>query len=169
MNQPLFVKMADNFDEKNKKKGFGGRGRGVHRFDPMGKNSTMDYYNRNPYAAEDYSMWAGMNMAQYPIPGMNAGMIPMLAPTMAGQTYCVFIYNLPPEADDALLYRLFGPYGGIASVKVVREPIQGKCKGFGFVNYMKYEDAQNAILGLNGAQLGQKFLQVSFKAAKGQM
>jgi len=176
MNQPLFVKMADNFDEKNKKKGGGfsgssgsGRGRGVHRFDPMGKNAAMDYYNRNPYAAEDYSMWAGMNMAQYPMPGMNTGMIPMVAPTMAGQTFCVFIYNLPPEADDALLYRLFGPYGGIASVKVVREPIQGKCKGFGFVNYMKYEDAQNAILGLNGAQLGQKFLQVSFKAAKGTM
>ncbi len=33
----------------------------------------------------------------------------------------LFIYHLPPSADDALLYRLFGPYGPILSVKVVKD------------------------------------------------
>jgi len=35
--------------------------------------------------------------------------------------------------------------------------------GFGFVNMVKYEDAQSAINSLHGAQIGPKTLQVSFK------
>jgi len=78
-------------------------------------------------------------------------------------SFGLFIYNLPPESDENYLYQLFGPYGAIAQVKVVRDPATNLCKGFGFVNYVKMEDAQSAIAALNGAQIGSKTLQVSFK------
>jgi non-ribosomal peptide synthetase component E (peptide arylation enzyme) len=40
-------------------------------------------------------------------------------------------------------------------------------QGYGFVNFMKMEDAQQAILALNGYQLlPNKALQVSFKTQK---
>jgi RNA recognition motif-containing protein len=89
-------------------------------------------------------------------------------PTVSGnqQTYCLFVYNLPPEEDDSLLYRLFGPFGAISHVKITRDPVTGTSKGYGFVHFMKYEEANQAVLGLNGAMLENKMLQVSFKAPK---
>jgi RNA recognition motif. (a.k.a. RRM, RBD, or RNP domain) len=51
-------------------------------------------------------------------------------PTVAapGLAYCLFVYNLPPDADEGLLYRLFGPFGAISDVKVMREPSTNRCK-----------------------------------------
>eukprot|EP01097_Dermamoeba_algensis_P002006 TRINITY_DN1794_c0_g1_i1.p1 TRINITY_DN1794_c0_g1~~TRINITY_DN1794_c0_g1_i1.p1 ORF type:complete len:326 (-),score=71.59 TRINITY_DN1794_c0_g1_i1:149-1126(-) len=80
--------------------------------------------------------------------------------------FCLFVYNLPQETDDNFLWRMFGPYGALTSVKVVRDTNTNKCKGFGFVNFVKYEDAQQAIIGLNGYQVGNKYLKVSFKTNK---
>eukprot|EP01087_Luapelamoeba_hula_P016999 TRINITY_DN5308_c0_g1_i2.p1 TRINITY_DN5308_c0_g1~~TRINITY_DN5308_c0_g1_i2.p1 ORF type:complete len:292 (+),score=26.10 TRINITY_DN5308_c0_g1_i2:97-972(+) len=87
---------------------------------------------------------------------------------MNGDGFGLFVYNLPQSADEGLLYRLFGPYGGIATVKVIRELSTLRCKGYGFVNYFRLEDAQQAIVHLNGCQMGDKVLQVSFKTAKRQ-
>ena len=78
-------------------------------------------------------------------------------------SFCLFVYNLPPETDDNLLYRIFGPYGAIVSVKVVKEPTTGQCRGYSFVNFSKYEEAYAAIAALNGTKLKNKYLQVSFK------
>lgn len=39
-------------------------------------------------------------------------------------------------------------------------------QGYGFVNFLRFEDAQNAILNMHGYQLGDKFLQVKFKTDK---
>jgi len=84
--------------------------------------------------------------------------------TPQGDTYCLFVLNLPKDAQDSTLYRLFGPYGAIVNVKVVTEPGTGACKGYGFVNFARYEEAVNAIKELNGANAGgNKPLQVSFK------
>ena len=83
-----------------------------------------------------------------------------------GGGYCLFIYNLPPETDEHYLVQLFGSYGSVSQVKVMRDAATHMCKGFGFVNYYKYEEAQGAIAALNGAQLGAKTLQVSFKKDK---
>ncbi len=49
----------------------------------------------------------------------------MAAPGLA---YCLFVYNLPSDADEGLLYRLFGPFGAISDVKVVRDPTTNTCK-----------------------------------------
>ena len=82
------------------------------------------------------------------------------------QGFCLFIFNLPAESDENYLYQLFGPYGAVANVKVIRDPSTNLCKGFGFVNMVKLEDAHAAIGSLNGAQIGTKTLQVSFKKEK---
>eukprot|EP01133_Synstelium_polycarpum_P017350 gene17350-20700_t len=75
----------------------------------------------------------------------------------------LYVYNLPSDADDALLYRLFSPSGAIASVKVVKDPITQACKGFGFVRMVNMPDAINAINSVNGTSVEGKVLQVSFK------
>ncbi|XP_075342265.1 ELAV-like protein 1 isoform X1 [Odontesthes bonariensis] len=81
--------------------------------------------------------------------------------------WCIFIYNLGQDADEAMLWQMFGPFGAVVNVKVIRDFNTNKCKGFGFVTMSNYEEAAMAIHSLNGYRLGDKVLQVSFKTNKG--
>ncbi|KAI4787330.1 ELAV-like protein 1 isoform X1 [Gymnodraco acuticeps] len=81
--------------------------------------------------------------------------------------WCIFIYNLGQDADEAILWQMFGPFGAVNNVKVIRDFNTNKCKGFGFVTMTNYEEAAMAIHSLNGYRLGDKVLQVSFKTSKG--
>lgn len=78
--------------------------------------------------------------------------------------WCIFVYNLAPDTEDSVLWQLFGPFGAVQSVKVIRDYTSTKCKGFGFVTMTNYEEALVAIQNLNGFTLGNRVLQVSFKA-----
>ncbi|XP_041475259.1 ELAV-like protein 2 isoform X1 [Lytechinus variegatus] len=91
----------------------------------------------------------------------------MQAMTNNGQGWCIFVYNLPADCEDGLLWQLFGPYGAVTNVKVVRDQPNQRCKGYGFVNMLNYDEALSAINTLNGYQLnGKRTLQVSFKSSK---
>ncbi|XP_066538229.1 ELAV-like protein 1a isoform X2 [Hoplias malabaricus] len=80
--------------------------------------------------------------------------------------WCIFIYNLSPDTDEGILWQMFGPFGAVTNVKVIRDFNTNKCKGFGFVTMTNYEEAAMAIASLNGYRLGDKILQVSFKTSK---
>ncbi|XP_048042444.1 ELAV-like protein 2 [Megalobrama amblycephala] len=80
--------------------------------------------------------------------------------------WCIFVYNLAPDADESVLWQIFGPFGAVMNVKVVRDFGLEKCKGFGFVTMSNYEEAAVAIASLNGFRLGERVLQVSFKTSK---
>ncbi|KAI7695208.1 ELAV-like protein 3 [Sarcoptes scabiei] len=80
--------------------------------------------------------------------------------------WCIFVYNLAPDTEESLLWQLFGPFGAVQSVKVIRDLQSNKCKGFGFVTMTNYDEALVAIQSLNGYTLGNRVLQVSFKTSK---
>lgn len=80
--------------------------------------------------------------------------------------WCLFVYNLAPDTEENLLWQLFGPFGAVQSVKVIRDLQSNKCKGFGFVTMTNYDEAVVAIQSLNGYTLGNRVLQVSFKTNK---
>lgn len=95
------------------------------------------------------------------------GITPLATSTLTpGQGWCIFVYNLPENTEDSLLYQLFSPFGAITSVKVIKDLATGKCKRYGFVNMVNYEEAYQAIVSLNGYMLEGKPLQVSFKSPK---
>jgi ELAV like protein 2/3/4 len=77
--------------------------------------------------------------------------------------WCIFVYNLGPETDESFLWQLFGPFGAVQSVKIIRDSQTQKCKGFGFITMTNYEEAIVAINVLNGYPIGNRILQVSFK------
>lgn len=79
--------------------------------------------------------------------------------------WCIFIYNLGPEIDENTLWQLFGPFGAVQGVNVVRDALSFKCKGFAFVTMSNYEEAVSAITSLNGANLNGRQIQVSFKTS----
>ncbi|XP_034139689.1 protein elav isoform X3 [Drosophila guanche] len=83
-----------------------------------------------------------------------------------GGAYPIFIYNLAPETEEAALWQLFGPFGAVQSVKIVKDPTTNQCKGYGFVSMTNYDEAAMAIRALNGYTMGNRVLQVSFKTNK---
>ncbi|MEQ2203371.1 ELAV-like protein 2, partial [Xenoophorus captivus] len=87
-------------------------------------------------------------------------------PGHAGSGWCIFVYNLAPDADESILWQMFGPFGAVTNVKVIRDFNTNKCKGFGFVTMTNYDEAAVAIASLNGYRLGDRVLQVSFKTNK---
>ncbi|XP_076051666.1 ELAV-like protein 1 isoform X5 [Oratosquilla oratoria] len=84
----------------------------------------------------------------------------------ASSSWCIFVYNLAPETEENILWQLFGPFGAVQNVKVIRDLQTNKCKGFGFVTMTNYDEAVVAIQSLNGYTLGNRVLQVSFKTNK---
>ncbi|XP_064110549.1 ELAV-like protein 3 isoform X15 [Macrobrachium nipponense] len=90
----------------------------------------------------------------------------MKSNALNGSGWCIFVYNLAPETEENILWQLFGPFGAVQNVKVIRDLQTNKCKGFGFVTMTNYDEAVVAIQSLNGYTLGNRVLQVSFKTNK---
>uniref|UniRef100_U5ER87 Putative rna-binding protein elav/hu rrm superfamily n=1 Tax=Corethrella appendiculata TaxID=1370023 RepID=U5ER87_9DIPT len=80
--------------------------------------------------------------------------------------WSIFIYNLAPETEESTLWQLFGPFGAVQNVKIIKDAASNQCKGYGFVTMTNYEEAMLAIRALNGYTLGNRVLQVSFKTNK---
>merc|ERR1712241_678617 len=79
--------------------------------------------------------------------------------TLNASIYC---FGLSPTASEQTLYELFSPFGGILSVKLMRDNTKegNPCKGFGFVNYVQTVDAMRAVKAMNGVTYEDKKLQV---------
>uniref|UniRef100_A0A667Y412 ELAV-like protein n=1 Tax=Myripristis murdjan TaxID=586833 RepID=A0A667Y412_9TELE len=122
----------------------------VQPFGLVLNRAVFYFYSRfSPMAIDGVTSLAGIN-----IPGH------------AGTGWCIFVYNLAPDADESILWQMFGPFGAVTNVKVIRDFNTNKCKGFGFVTMTNYDEAAVAIASLNGYRLGDRVLQVSFKTNK---
>ncbi|XP_050313407.1 ELAV-like protein 3 isoform X2 [Anthonomus grandis grandis] len=148
--EPITVKFANNPSNNNK------------AIPPLTAYLTPQATRRfagpihHPTGRFRYSPLAGDILANSMLPG-NA---------MNGSGWCIFVYNLAPETEENVLWQLFGPFGAVQSVKVIRDLQTNKCKGFGFVTMTNYDEAVVAIQSLNGYTLGNRVLQVSFKTNK---
>ena len=80
----------------------------------------------------------------------------------------VYVYGLQPHHSELTLYELFAPFGGILNVKLIRDNAKPEkpCKGYGFVNFRKQEEALAAIGTMHNHAFDGKTLQVSFKQNK---
>lgn len=78
----------------------------------------------------------------------------------------IFVYNLHTDTDDRSIWKLFGPFGAIINVSVVRNPDTKLCVGYGFVTMPHYEEAQSAIAALNGVVLNNRVIEIRFKENK---
>ena len=56
----------------------------------------------------------------------------------------IYVKNIEPEVTDDEFRALFEKYGDITSASIARDDT-GKSRGFGFVNYIKHEDAATAV------------------------
>ena len=83
--------------------------------------------------------------------------------------YTLFVANLPRNATNLDLYKIFSPFGAINTkgVKLMKVEDGHSCKGFGFVEFMDNSAAEQAIAKLNGMRLPDgHFLEVAKKAER---
>jgi len=80
------------------------------------------------------------------------------SPAMGNRLY---VGNLPYSFRDQDMEQAFGQYGSVASAKVMMERDTGRSKGFGFVEMSSDAEAQAAISGLNGHDVGGRNLVVN--------
>jgi len=57
----------------------------------------------------------------------------------------IYVGNISFDADDDDLRELFEEYGEVESAKVIKYRNSGRSKGFGFVEMVEDEEAENAI------------------------
>ena len=73
----------------------------------------------------------------------------------------LYVGNLPYSFRDSDLEQAFGQFGAVTSAKVMMERDTGRSKGFGFVEMGSRAEAQAAIDGMNGQQVGGRGLVVN--------
>ena len=73
----------------------------------------------------------------------------------------LYVGNLPYSFRDNDLEQSFSQYGAVSSAKVMMERDTGRSKGFGFVEMGSDAEAQAAIEGMNGQQIGGRGLVVN--------
>lgn len=73
----------------------------------------------------------------------------------------LYVGSLPYSTTEEELKELFGQFGAVSSVRLIKDKFTGQSKGFGFVEMESADDAQKAIEGVNGAQLSGRTLIVN--------
>lgn len=77
----------------------------------------------------------------------------------------IYIKNLDYAVMEEDLRRLFCKFGHIINIRIIRNKI-GQSKGFGFVSFDNFLDAQRAISSLNGIKLGKLCVSMDFYESK---
>ena len=73
----------------------------------------------------------------------------------------IFVGNLDYETSEDELRQLFSAYGPVDRVSIMTDRYSGQPRGFAFVGMANAEDADKAIIELNGAQLHDRKLDVN--------
>jgi RNA recognition motif-containing protein len=73
----------------------------------------------------------------------------------------LYVGNLPYSTGETELQDLFGQYGAVESVRVMRDMATGRARGFAFVEMATDEEAANAAEKLNEFQLEGRALTVN--------
>ena len=78
----------------------------------------------------------------------------------------IYVGNLSFDVADAQLQEAFSAFGAVDQAKVVVDRETGRSRGFGFVEMANDGEAQAAIEGLNGSELGGRTLTVNVAKPK---
>ena len=73
----------------------------------------------------------------------------------------IYVGNLPFETTDEDLAQEFSAFGEVASANVVIDRVNGRSRGFGFVEMPTDSDAEAAIAALNGKEMMGRALTVN--------
>jgi RNA recognition motif-containing protein len=73
----------------------------------------------------------------------------------------IYVGNLDFNISEDELRQAFAAYGQVDNVTILKDRDTGQPRGFGFVEMANDEEAEKAINGINGTQLGSRVLNVN--------
>lgn len=73
----------------------------------------------------------------------------------------IYVGNLSYDVTEVDLQAAFETFGAVASVSIIKDQYSGQPRGFGFVDMPAATEAQAAISGLHGKDLGGRPLNVN--------
>jgi RNA recognition motif-containing protein len=80
----------------------------------------------------------------------------------------LYVGNLPYSTTEEEIRQAFEAFGNVDSVDVIKDRYTGESKGFGFVEMADRSEAQKAIEGLNGTELGGRTITVNEARPRGE-
>ena len=72
----------------------------------------------------------------------------------------IYIGNLSYNTTEDVLKTMFGEFGEIESVKLIKDRFSGRTKGFGFIEMPSNSEADQAIKALNGNSIDGNHIKV---------
>ena len=103
-----------------------------------------------------------------PLPPVNLGserteFYPALASSLREErmTMNIYVGNLSPKTTEEDLKQVFQEFGDVDSAKIIKDNFTGKSRGFGFIEMPNQAEAQAAIAGMNGKDVGGSALTVN--------
>lgn len=73
----------------------------------------------------------------------------------------LFVGGLPYSTSDRQLEELFSQHGTVDSARIVTDRMNGRSRGFGFVEMSTHDEAQASINALNGQEYEGRTLTVN--------
>ncbi|MBO8182441.1 MAG: RNA-binding protein [Archaeoglobus sp.] len=73
----------------------------------------------------------------------------------------IYVGNLPFEAKEDDLRKVFEAYGEVESVNIIKDRFSGKSRGFAFVEMPTEDEAKAAIEAIDGSYLNGREIKVN--------
>lgn len=73
----------------------------------------------------------------------------------------IFVGNLNFRMEEDQLEQLFAEFGEVSSVRIMKDKITGRARGFGFVSMPNESEADAAITSLDGREIQGRPLRVN--------
>ncbi len=73
----------------------------------------------------------------------------------------LYVGNLPYQITENELQNVFAAHGTVSSVKIIRDKMTGRSKGFGFVEMPNDAEGQAAVSGVDGQNVNGRPLKVN--------
>jgi RNA recognition motif-containing protein len=73
----------------------------------------------------------------------------------------IYVGNLPYDTSEDDLRQMFGEFGAVSGVNIIKDRVTGNSKGFGFVEMDNDSEGQKAIDELNGADIKGRNLKIN--------
>ncbi|ELP90622.1 nucleolysin TIA-1, putative [Entamoeba invadens IP1] len=80
-------------------------------------------------------------------------------------SFKLFVGGLHTEVTNEILYQNFAKFGRVSDARVLRYSQSGKSQGYGFVTFIRKEDAETAMQMMNGEKIQGRTVKVNWGTA----